>query len=188
MKLILASKSPRRREILGAMGYTFDILVSECDESYDESISPREGVELLARRKGEAVALAYGLLHDGNTVILSSDTLVDLDGKALGKPESAQEATDMLRALSGQVHDVHTGVCVRRGDRVVSGVASNAVYFRELSEKEIADYVASGEPMDKAGAYGIQGAAGKFVSHIEGDFDTVVGLSSALVRELMTRL
>lgn len=188
MKLILASKSPRRREILGAMGYTFDILVSECDESYDESISPREGVELLARRKGEAVALAYGYAHDSDTVILSSDTLVDLGGKALGKPESEEEATEMLRALSGQVHYVHTGVCVRRGEEVVSGVATTAVYFRELSEEEIAEYVSSGEPMDKAGAYGIQGGAGKFVSHIEGDFDTVVGLSSALVRELMARL
>ena len=188
MKLILASKSPRRREILGAMGYTFDILVSECDESYGSSISPREGVELLARRKGDAVASAYGLINEPDTVIVSSDTLVDLGGKALGKPETETEAADMLRALSGQVHYVHTGVAVRRGDTVYSGVATTAVYFRELSEPEIAEYVASGEPMDKAGAYGIQGAAGKFVSHIEGDFDTVVGLSSVLVKELLCKI
>ena len=188
MKLILASKSPRRRQILGEMGYTFEVLVAECDESYAHTLSPREGVELLAQRKGAAVADAYGLTQDVNSVILSSDTLVDLDGVALGKPVDEEEAYRMLRSLSGRVHYVHTGVAVRRGERVVSGVASTAVYFRELSEEQIMTYVRSGEPMDKAGAYGIQGAAGAFVSHIDGDFDTVVGLSAALVRELMEKI
>ena len=186
MQLILASKSPRRREILGAMGYHFDILTSEADESLPEGMPPREGVELLAIRKGEAVART---LKEGEDVaILSSDTLVDLDGTALGKPIDEEDAFRMLRALSGATHYVHTGVAVRCGDRVVSGVDSTAVYFRPLSDEEIRAYIKTGDPMDKAGSYGIQGAAGKFVSHIEGDFDTVVGLSSALVKKLMDQV
>ena len=185
MKLILASKSPRRKEILGAMGYHFEILTADCDESYDEGLCPREAVELLACRKGEAVAVANDFLGDEETVILSSDTLVDLDGVALGKPADAEEAMTMLRALSGKTHYVHTGVAVRCGERVISGVASTAVIFRTLSEEEMQEYVDSGEPMDKAGAYGIQGVAGKFVERIDGDFDTVVGLSATLSKKLL---
>ncbi len=185
MKLILASKSPRRKEILGAMGYQFDILTADCDEDYEQSLSPKEAVELLACRKGEAVARSHDFLLDEEVVILSSDTLVDLDGEALGKPANAQEAMAMLRALSGKTHYVHTGVAVRCGERVVSGVASTAVIFRTLSEEEMQEYVDSGEPMDKAGAYGIQGVAGKFVERIDGDFDTVVGLSATLSKQLL---
>ena len=188
MKLILASKSPRRKEILSAMGYEFEILTADCDESYEETLSPKEAVEVLARRKGEAVAVANGLVADEETVILSSDTLVDLGGVALGKPVDREDAVAMLRALSGNVHYVHTGIAVRCGERVVSGVDSTAVIFRTLSEEEIEAYVASGEPMDKAGAYGIQGGAGKFVERIEGDFDTVVGLSARLSRVLLDEM
>ena len=188
MKLILASKSPRRREILSAMGYTFEVRTADCDESYEGSIAPRDAVELLACRKGEAVYRACVTQTDRGTVILSSDTLVDLDGVALGKPEDGEDAMAMLRALSGKVHYVHTGIAVRCGERVVSGVASTAVIFRTLSEEEMRRYVDSGEPMDKAGAYGIQGAAGKFVEKIEGDFDTVVGLSSALAERLLKQI
>ena len=188
MKLILASKSPRRKEILSAMGYTFEILTADCDESYEEHLTPKEAVELLARRKGEAVALSQGLLADEETVILSSDTLVDLEGVALGKPESEEEAMSMLRSLSAKVHYVHTGVAVRRGEKVISGVASTAVIFHELTEEEMQEYVDSGEPMDKAGAYGIQGGAGKFVAGIEGDFDTVVGLSARLSSRLLSEI
>lgn len=188
MKLILASKSPRRKEILSAMGYEFEILTADCDESYEETLSPREAVEVLARRKGEAVAVANGFATDGETVILSSDTLVDLDGVALGKPIDREDAVAMLRALSGNVHYVHTGIAVRCGERVVSGVDTTAVVFRELSDEEIMEYVDSGEPMDKAGAYGIQGAAGKFVERIEGDFDTVVGLSARLAKTLLCQI
>lgn len=186
MQLILASKSPRRREILGAMGYHFNILTSEADETLPEGTSPREGVELLAIRKGEAVA---DTLPKGTDVaILSSDTLVDLGGVALGKPIDEDDAFRMLKALSGAVHYVHTGVAVRQGDRVVSGVDSTAVYFRPLSDEEIRAYIATGDPMDKAGAYGIQGAAGAFVRKIEGDFDTVMGLSSRLCEELLDKI
>ena len=120
-----------------------------------------------------------------DAVILSSDTLVDLGGVALGKPEDEEDAFRMLKALSGAVHYVHTGVAVRCGDTVYSSVDSTAVYFRPLSDEEIRAYIATGEPMDKAGAYGIQGAAGAFVRKIEGDFDTVMGLSSRLCEELL---
>ena len=188
MKLILASKSPRRKEILGAMGYQFDILTADCDESYEESLTPVEAVEVLACRKGEAVALSHGFVSDEETVILSSDTLVDLDGTALGKPVDSEDAMAMLRALSGKTHYVHTGVAVRRGERVLSGVASTAVIFRTLTEEEMQAYVDSGEPMDKAGAYGIQGVAGKFVERIDGDFDTVVGLSARLSKRLLDEI
>ena len=184
MKLILASKSPRRREILGAMGYTFDIVTSEADETLPEGTSPRDGVEILAIRKGEAVTS----LVDPDAVILSSDTLVDLDGVALGKPEDEEDAFRMLKSLSGAVHHVHTGVAVRCGNTVLSGVDSTAVTFRPLSDAEIRAYIATGEPMDKAGAYGIQGAAGAFVRKIEGDFDTVMGLSSRLCEELLSKI
>ena len=184
MRLILASKSPRRREILSSMGYTFDIVVSEADETLPLGVPLAEGVRILAERKGEAV---LPLVPTG-AVILSSDTLVDLDGEALGKPTDEADARRMLRALSGKKHFVHTGVAVRRGDTVISGTASTGVVFRTLSDEEIDEYVSSGHPMDKAGSYGIQGPAGAFVERIEGDFDTVVGLSSALVSRLLSEL
>ena len=186
MQLILASKSPRRREILGAMGYRFDILTSEADETLPEGMTPREGVELLAIRKGAAVAET--LSPDADVAILSSDTLVDLGGVALGKPIDEEDAFRMLKALSGAGHYVHTGVAVRHGDTVVSGVDSTAVYFRPLADEEIRAYIATGDPMDKAGSYGIQGAAGAFVRKIEGDFDTVMGLSSRLSEELLSKI
>lgn len=186
MKLILASKSPRRREILGAMGYDFTVQTSEADETLPEGMTPREGVELLAIRKGEA--LARVLPTDTDAAILSSDTLVDLGGTALGKPIDEEDAFRMLKALSGATHYVHTGVAVRYKDTVVSGVDSTAVVFRPLSDEEIRAYIATGDPMDKAGSYGIQGAAGAFVRKIEGDFDTVMGLSSRLSEELLTKI
>ena len=186
MKLILASKSPRRKDILSAMGYTFEILTADCDETYEDTLTPKEAVEVLARRKGEAVARMLGTSDE--TVILSSDTLVDSEGVALGKPQDAEEAMSMLRSLSGKVHYVHTGIAVRRGEKVLSGVASTAVIFRELTEEEMREYVNSGEPMDKAGAYGIQGGAGKFVASIEGDFDTVVGLCARLCKRLLDEI
>ena len=184
MALILASKSPRRRDILTDLGYTFAVRTAPTDETLPDGVHPREGVRLLAVRKGEAVAPLCG----EDDVILSSDTLVELDGVALGKPIDAEDARRMLRALSGRAHNVHTGVAVRRGACVYADTASTRVVFRALCEDEIEAYVSSGEPMDKAGAYGIQGAAGAFVSHVEGDMDTVVGLSSRLTKELLGRV
>ena len=181
MKIILASKSPRRRELLSAITSDFEIVAAECDETLPEGTEPRAGVELFAVRKGEAV---LGLVPE-ESLVISSDTLVELDGVALGKPIDGADAFKMLRSLSGRGHNVHTGVAVHYKGRVFSGVDSTAVYFKELSDAEILDYIKSGEPMDKAGSYGIQGLGGKFVTGYKGDFDTVVGLSVKLTDSLM---
>ena len=181
MRVILASKSPRRKELLGQIFPEFEIITAEVDESLPADIHPREGVELLAIKKGEAVARSEGT----DALVISSDTLVELGGVPLGKPCDEAEAKAMLTSLSGKAHNVHTGVAVHFGGKVYSGVATTAVYFREMTDEEIADYVASGDPMDKAGAYGIQSGGGRFVEKIEGDYDTVVGLSVALTKRLV---
>ncbi len=184
MKLILASGSPRRKEILGKMGYEFECLTSDADETLPAGTPPETGVEILARRKGEAVLPLVG----NETAILSSDTLVELDGKPLGKPTDPDDARRMLRYMSGRTHTVRTGIAVRIGEKCVSGVASADVTFRELTDGEIDAYVATGEPLDKAGAYGIQGRGGALVASYSGDFDTIMGLSSALTRDLFIKI
>ena len=182
IRVVLASRSPRRRELLAAITAEFDIEVCDVDESLPDAVHPREGVEMLAVRKGEPIAARYP-----DALVISSDTLVELDGEPLGKPATEEDARGMLGRLSGRAHNVHTGVAVHYRTGVYSGVRSTAVVFREMSDGEIADYVAGGEPMDKAGAYGIQGEGGKFVLRYDGEFDTVMGLSVSLVRELMER-
>ena len=180
MKYILASKSPRRRELLGGIVPCFDIITKEVDEGLPTGIHPREGVEILACRKGAAVAEEHP-----DAIVISSDTLVELDGVPLGKPLDREDAIRMLTALSGRAHNVHTGVAVHYRGKAYSGVRSTAVYFREMSREEIEEYVDSGDPMDKAGSYGIQSGGGKFVEKYDGDFDTVVGLSVSLTEKLI---
>ncbi len=184
MNYILASKSPRRREYLTQMGIPFTVRTAETDETLPAGVTPREGVELLARRKAEAVA---ALVSSGDTVI-AADTLVELDGKPLGKPADEGEAREMLSALSGSAHTVHTGVAVLRGRRLLSAAETTTVCFRVLSDAEIDGYVASGEPLDKAGAYGIQGRAAAFVERIEGNLDNVVGLPCGLLRRMLAEI
>lgn len=179
MRIILASKSPRRRELLFQMFDSFEIITADADETLPGGMHPSRGVEMLAVRKGAPVAK-----DAPEALVISSDTLVELDGIALGKPRDTEDAARMLRALSGRAHNVHTGVAVHRGGKVYSGTATTAVRFRHLSDSEIDEYIRSGEPMDKAGAYGIQGLAGKFVEGYDGDYDTVVGLSMRLLRSL----
>lgn len=181
MKIILASKSPRRKELLSEIFRDFEIITKEVDETLPDNVHPREGVEMLAIRKGAAVADEVG----ADALVISSDTLVELGGVPLGKPCDEAEAVSMLTSLSGKAHNVHTGVAVHYKGKLYSGVASTAVYFREMSQDEIIDYVKSGDPMDKAGSYGIQSGGGKFVEKIEGDYDTVVGLSVALTKRLV---
>ena len=180
MKYILASKSPRRRELLGEIIPCFDIITKDVDESLPEDIHPRDGVEILARRKGAAVAEEHR-----EELVISSDTLVELCGVPLGKPCDREDAIGMLTSLSGRAHNVHTGVAVHYRGRVYSGVASTAVYFRKMTSCEIEEYVDSGDPMDKAGSYGIQSGGGKFVEKYDGDYDTVVGLSVSLTKKLI---
>lgn len=181
MRVILASKSPRRKELLKELFSEFEIITSDCDETLPDGVHPREGVAILAKRKGEAV---LGMTNFDD-LIISSDTLVELDGIALGKPTDVQDAKRMLTALSGRTHNVHTGVAVHYKGKALFKTASTAVSFRNVSDEEIDEYISSGEPMDKAGAYGIQGGAGKFVSDFVGDYDTVVGLSVKLTERLV---
>lgn len=180
MKIVLASKSPRRRELLGRLFLEFEIITGETDEALPQGTHPSVGVELLAKRKGYAVAQEL----DSDALVISSDTLVELDGVPLGKPVNTNDAIRMLSELSGRTHHVHTGVAVHYKGRVYSGVDSAAVTFRKLSEKEISEYVLGGEPMDKAGAYAIQGGGAKFVEKYEGEFDAIVGLGLKLTKKL----
>ena len=181
MRYILASKSPRRKELLGEIIKDFEIITKEVDEGLPRGVHPREGVEILAIRKGEAVAKDL----NKDCLVISSDTLVEIGGVALGKPVDKEDAFNMIKLLSGKAHNVHTGVAVHLGDRVLSGVDTTAVYFREMSDEEINEYIESGDPMDKAGSYGIQSGGGKFVEKIEGNYDTVVGLSVTLTKKLI---
>ena len=169
--LILASGSPRRKELLSLYTTDFTICVSDFDESGVTAPTPAQLVEKLARGKCLAVAKD----HLG-AVVLGCDTVVDVGGEVFGKPHSVEDAKRMLRALSGATHEVHTGVCVSDGVRTESFVDSCKVTFFPLSEEEIDFYASTKEPYDKAGAYAIQGIAGKFVSRIEGSYSAVVGL------------
>lgn len=182
-RIILASTSPRRRELLEKMGLEYELRPRETDESVDAP--PREAVACLAQRKARASAqgLSRGL-------VLGADTLVALDGKALGKPRDREEARAMLAALSGRGHQVFTGVCLldaATGWARVE-VEETWVHFRPLSSAEIAAYVDSGEPMDKAGAYAIQGGAGAFVDRIEGSFENVMGLPIQLLGRMLKEM
>lgn len=176
--LILASASPRRKELLELITPEFTVLVPQVEESLPPDTAPDRGVELLARRKAHAVLAE----HPGATVV-GADTLVVLDGTALGKPRDEAQAADMLRRLSGRRHTVYTGVAVARAGGTDSFVEGAQVEFLPLSEERIARYVATGEPMDKAGAYGIQGKGALLIRGITGDFYTVMGLPVSRLAE-----
>ncbi len=181
IQVILASQSPRRKELLGAMGIPFQVVVSDVDEQYPASMHPHEAVGHLSLRKAEAVRSLVG----EDCVIIASDTMVELGGVPFGKPQDEEDAKRMLRTLSGEAHRVHTGVAVLyRGQQKV-GVDATEVVFHPLTEETVDWYVGTGEPMDKAGAYGIQGLGGKLVSHITGEMDTVIGLPCKLVAKLL---
>ena len=183
-RIILASGSPRRRELLGKLYDNFEVITSEVDETLDDGVSPLMGVEILSVRKGRAVADSL----PNECIVISSDTLVEIDGEPLGKPVSREDAYRMLRMLSGRYHNVHTGVAVHYDGSVISGVESARVKFKPLSDEEIYGYIDGGEPMDKAGAYAIQGEGGKFIEGYDGDFDTIMGLSVSLTKTLIDRI
>lgn len=172
MKIVLASQSPRRKELLGRMGLEFVTQASKIDESVFDGLEARELVATLSREKAQWIARQL----DGETLVIGADTVVVRDGAALGKPKDAEDAVAMLLSLSGRDHQVCTGVTVCRGDRVLTQVEETQVTFRDLTETEVRQYVSTGEPMDKAGAYGIQGLGGLLVEGIRGDYSNVVGL------------
>lgn len=177
LKIILASKSPRRSEILKNAGFEFTVRVSDADETLPDGISPEEAVQLLARKKAEVVKRNCG------EMIIGADTVVVSDGKILGKPRDGGEAFSMLRALSGRTHFVYTGVCAVTEEKTETDFMKTEVEFLALSDEEISDYISSGEPFDKAGGYGVQGLASKFVKSIKGDYFSVVGLPISLIYE-----
>ena len=170
MNVILASQSPRRRELLGLFGIPFCVKVADVDEAMTPGGDPAAEVARVSRRKADAIECG------GEDVIIAADTIVVCDGRILGKPADEDDAFRMLRMLSGRAHQVMTGVTVRRADRSVSATEITQVHFRSLTDEEIRRYIATKEPMDKAGSYGIQGGAALFAQKLEGDYFNVVGL------------
>jgi septum formation protein len=175
MVLVLASRSPRRQEILERAGFTFVVRPADVDEGPLEDEDPVEHVRRLAREKAMAVECAE------DETVLGADTVVVAGGAILGKPRDAEDAARMLRLLSGRDHQVLTGICLRTAQRQVVDIEATRVWFRPLDDRDISGYIASGEPMDKAGAYAIQGLASKFIPRIEGCYFNVVGLPVAQV-------
>jgi septum formation protein len=173
--LVLASQSPRRREILAQAGIPFVVRTAPVDESPLPGETPEQYVQRLAVDKAMAVPAGP------DETVLGADTTVVIEGEMLGKPADAADAKHMLERLSGQRHEVVTGICLKTGATLVSDFSSTRVWFMSLSPEEIDAYVASGEPMDKAGAYAIQGLASKYIEKIEGCYCNVVGLPVALV-------
>ena len=183
MDIILASQSPRRRELLERMGLPFRVITPDIDERMDRALPPGELVAAISAEKARAVAA-----QAGGAIVIAADTVVALDGAVLGKPADESDAARMLTALSGRTHQVFTGLTVACGADVRTVSEETAVTFRPLTGEEVAAYVRTGEPMDKAGAYGIQGYGALLVEGVQGDYYNVMGLPvcrlGGLLREL----
>jgi septum formation protein len=179
----LASASPRRRELLTLIGIVHRVQPADVDETIHPNEAPAVYAERLAREKAAAVAAS-----GDSDLTIGSDTIVVIDDRVLGKPRDRAEAAAMLRTLSGRTHTVYTAVAVRRGSRTVSAVEHVAVTFRALDDAVIASYIETGEPMDKAGAYGIQGFGATLVERIDGDYFAVMGLALGRLVELLEQL
>ena len=181
--LVLASQSPRRRELLASLGVEIDVVVSEYQEVDEPGRTPLELARIHVRGKVLDVRL-----RRPDRLVVGADTVVDVDGTSLGKPQDPADAARMLRVLSGRTHLVHTAFAVADGTDVIERTATTEVRFRSLSDEEIAEYVATGDSMDKAGAYGIQGRGAVLVERIDGDFYTVMGFPIGMfVRTLRER-
>ena len=181
-RLILASASPRRQELLTQAGYTFEVKPAHVNEDLLPDENPITYVVRLARDKAQAV---FAAVSDPDAIVLGADTTVTLDSHILAKPEDATDAARMLRLLSGRMHRVITGVAIATANSTEVAAEVTGVQFLTLSDEEIAAYVATGEPMDKAGAYGIQGLAAKWIPRVEGCYFNVVGLPLALVSAML---
>jgi len=188
LQLILASQSPRRRELLTDAGYEFTVSPVKVSENIDENLTPEDLVTQLAIRKAQASANLPKFLNQKGYLVLGADTVVVFEGEVLGKPRDFSEATQFLSRLSARVHRVYSGLALlsTSPSKVWSGYDVTEVEFRSLSSDEIAEYVATGEPMDKAGAYGIQGLGGKFVSRFVGSWSNVVGLPLELLESALS--
>jgi septum formation protein len=177
-KLILASQSPRRAELISRLGLEFDVRPAEIDETYVDNEMPADHAERLAREKAATIAS-----REATSLVVGSDTIVVLGNRVLGKPTSREHAVEMLMQLSGREHEVFTGIAVAHGDRIESGLERVTVRFRALTQEQCERYVDTGEPMDKAGSYGIQGYGSAIVEGVEGDYFAVMGLP--IVRMLL---
>lgn len=185
MKVILASQSPRRRELLAQMGVKFDVVPSNFDEWLDDSRLPEDVAKELALGKAREVAIAYP-----DALVIGSDTIVEIDGQQLEKPKDAEDAKRLLTLLSGKKNTVFTSlavVCLEQGLEIVLA-GSTEVTFKPMNETAIDKYIASGDPFDKAGAYGIQSGAAPLVEYIEGDYDTVIGLPTRELSRILNEL
>jgi septum formation protein len=183
VRLILASASPRRAELLTAAGLAFDIVPADVDERVLPGEGPEDHVRRLALAKAEAVSDRFP-----ERPVVAADTVVVIDGLILGKPDGDLAAVAMLRRLSGRSHDVLTGLCLRHGPHRLQAVERTSVRFAPLRDDEILAYVATGEPRDKAGAYAIQGLASRFVTTVQGSYSNVVGLPVATLYGLLREL
>ena len=170
MNIILASQSPRRKELLGLLNIPFSVRVADIDETLEENLPVAEAVARLSRRKAEAIS------RQGADIVIAADTVVVCDGAVLGKPKDEEDAYRMLRMLSGRQHQVMTGLTVLQDEKAVSHTEITDIFFRDLTDTEIRAYIATKDPMDKAGSYGIQNGAALFVEKIHGDYFNVVGL------------
>ena len=182
MQLILASASPRRKELLGLFHIPFLIRVADIDETMDQAASPADEVGRVSRMKALAVS------REPEDVVIAADTIVVCAGRVLGKPRSEAAAAEMLQLLSGRDHQVMTGCSILRGDRCETFTEVTDLHFRPLRQSEIARYVASGEPMDKAGSYGIQGGAALFCEKMTGDYYNVMGLPVCRLGEVLRKI
>lgn len=186
-RIILASGSPRRKELLETVGIKFEVIVSDADESSVKSDGVPVNIYVQELALLKAAAAAKLVMKDRNAVIISADTVVSADGKILGKPNDAEDAFSMLSMLSGRAHEVYSGFCVMRirDGKTVCRAVKTDVHFKTLSEDKIWRYIATGEPADKAGSYGIQGIGGLLVDKIEGDYQNVVGLSVSALSDVL---
>lgn len=183
-KIVLASGSPRRRELLERIGITdFDVRVPEVEEYFPENLTPQQVVEYISREKAEAAAA----LCSADEIVITADTMVFLDEARLGKPADEADALRMLTALQGRRHTVCTGVTVRRGAESITESESTHVYFRPATQSELRAYIATGEPMDKAGSYGVQGKGALLVEKLDGDFFNVMGLPVLRLSRMLAR-
>ena len=182
MSIILASASPRRKELLGLFRKPFEIRVADIDETMDPAKAPFDEVARVSRLKAMAVS------RTEDDTVIAADTIVVCEGRVLGKPGSEREACEMLRLLSGRDHQVMTGVTVLKGQRAETFTEVTDLHFRPLSEEEISDYVATGEPMDKAGSYAIQGGAALFAEKMNGDYYNVMGLPVCRLGQLLKQI
>lgn len=187
MKLVLASGSPRRKELLEALGLKFDVLITDTNE--DAITSQGIGVDLYVQELAlmKAAEAAKLLIKNKNVIIIAADTVVTYDGEILGKPKDKIDAFNMLKKLSDKEHQVFTGICVMRvsDGKTYCAPMCTGVKFKELTDEKIAAYIATGEPLDKAGAYGIQGKGAALVEYINGDYNNVVGISTSLLADVL---